>query len=65
MDKLMTLAEVAEMLGVPVATLYQWRYHGTGPRGIRVGRHVRYRAADVDAWLDDHASAKASDRRAV
>ena len=65
MEKLLTLAEVAEMLGVPVATLYQWRYHGTGPVGIRVGRHVRYRTADVDAWLEEHASVKASDGRAV
>ena len=55
MDKLLTLAEVAEVLGVPTATLYQWRHRGTGPRGIRVGRHVRYRAADVEEWLAQQA----------
>jgi excisionase family DNA binding protein len=58
MDKLLTLAEVAEALGVPVATLYQWRYKGTGPRGIRVGRHVRYRATDIEAWLAEQAAAQ-------
>lgn len=34
------------LLGVPVKTLYQWRYKGVGPAGVRVGRHLRYRAAE-------------------
>lgn len=25
--------ELADMLGVPVATVYQWRHKGTGPAG--------------------------------
>lgn len=43
---------VAEYLGVPPATLYQWRYRGIGPRASKVGRHLRYRWADVERWLD-------------
>lgn len=54
-DRLMTLSEVAEMLGVPVATLYRWRHRGEGPRGYRIGRHVRYRRAAVDAWVETQA----------
>ena len=46
-----TPKEVAEYLGVPEATLKQWRYLGTGPAFIRVGRHVRYRWAEVEAYL--------------
>jgi predicted DNA-binding transcriptional regulator AlpA len=42
-DKLMSLADVSEMLGIPVHTVYRWRYKGDGPVGYRVGRHVRYR----------------------
>ena len=42
-DKLMSLTDVSEMLGIPVHTLYRWRYKGQGPAGYRVGRHVRYR----------------------
>ena len=49
---LMTAAEVASYLGVPVATIYQWSYKGYGPTRIKVGRHLRYRRSDVDAWLD-------------
>lgn len=44
--------ELASYLGVPVKTLYQWRYKGLGPPGLRIGRHVRYRPEDVEAWLD-------------
>jgi excisionase family DNA binding protein len=47
--------QLAEYLDVPKATVYRWRTRGGGPRGIRVGRHVRYRVADVEAWLDSHA----------
>lgn len=51
-DRLMTLAELADMLGVPVNTVYQWRTRGEGPPGYRIGRHVRYRRTAVEAWLE-------------
>ncbi len=51
-ERLLTIDEVADYLSIPVGTLYQWRYKGTGPRGLRVGRHVRYRRSEVEAWLD-------------
>jgi excisionase family DNA binding protein len=50
-DRLWGSAEVAEYLGVPVQTLYVWRVEGRAPRGFKVGKHLRYRRADVDAWL--------------
>jgi excisionase family DNA binding protein len=51
-ERLFSPEEVAGYLGVPVKTLFQWRYKGVGPRGLRVGRHLRYRAEDVAAWLE-------------
>jgi excisionase family DNA binding protein len=54
--RLLRADEVAEFLGVPVKTLYQWRYKGVGPAGVRVGRHLRYRAVDVEAWVDGRAA---------
>src|SRR5205085_2082061 len=41
--RLLSVDEVAEVLGVPVRTLHQWRHKGVGPLGLRVGRHLRYR----------------------
>jgi excisionase family DNA binding protein len=54
-DELLTVQQLAELLKVPVGTVYRWRHLGVGPRGIRVGRHVRYRRSDVDAFLDANA----------
>jgi len=53
---LATPDKVAGFLGLPIATLAQWRYLGKGPRWIKVGRHVRYRMADVEHWLSQNAS---------
>lgn len=33
------------------ATLARWRRRGYGPRPIQVGRQIRYRPADVVAWV--------------
>ena len=51
-DRLMTITELGEMLGIPVNTLYGWRCRGEGPPGYRIGRYVRYRRAAVEAWLE-------------
>ena len=54
-EKLLTLAEVSALLDVPLTTLYAWRYRHEGPRGYKIGRHVRYRRDVVEAWLEAHA----------
>ena len=54
-ERLMTLLEVSQLLGVPVATLYSWRHRREGPTGYRIGRHVRYRRAAVEAWIETQA----------
>jgi predicted DNA-binding transcriptional regulator AlpA len=50
-ERLLSEAEVAEILGKPPRTLRQWRYLGVGPKYLKVGATVRYRARDVEAWL--------------
>ena len=42
--------DLAEREGVPLGTVYTWNSVGTGPRFMKIGRHVRYRLADVIAW---------------
>ncbi len=51
--ELLSVEQLAELLGVPVATVYRWNYLGTGPQRLAIGRHVRYRLSDVEAWLRD------------
>jgi excisionase family DNA binding protein len=55
-EQLLTVVELAEYLRVPPATVYTWRHRGEGPRSVKVGRHVRYRQVDVDAWLEASSS---------
>ena len=51
---LLTPAELAEKLGLAVQTIYNLRANGGAlPPAIMVGRGVRYRLSDVEAWLQD------------
>jgi len=43
--------EVAEFLGISEQSLAQDRARGLGPQYIKHGRRVRYRWADVEAYL--------------
>lgn len=50
--RLLSITELAELLGVPVATIRWWLHIGTGPDCIKVGRHNKFDPDDVDRWLD-------------
>ena len=50
-DPLWTVGEVSAYLGVPVKTLYQWKWRGEGPPVRKIGRHLRYDPAEVRAWV--------------
>ncbi len=52
-DKLMTRKEAAEYLGIRPQTLACWAstQRETIPY-VRVGRSVRYRKSDLDAWIE-------------
>lgn len=44
--------EAARYLGLQKTTLEAWRCRGDGPQFVKLGRAVRYRQADLDAWID-------------
>ena len=49
--RLWSVQDVADYLGIPLKTLYNWRTRGIGPRARRVGRYLRYEEHDVRAWF--------------
>lgn len=50
---LLTEEEATDYLGgIPTGTLRQWRYLNRGPTYVKVGRHVRYRRSDLDAYIE-------------
>jgi predicted DNA-binding transcriptional regulator AlpA len=48
--------QVAELLSVSVATVRRWRMLGQGPRFLKVGTLCKYRAEDIDQWLDSRCA---------
>jgi hypothetical protein len=41
------------MLGCAEVTVRLWRYSGGGPKFVKITpRQIRYRVADVEAWLN-------------
>ncbi|MFD4524867.1 helix-turn-helix transcriptional regulator [Streptomyces sp. NPDC058470] len=44
--------DLADELKIPKSTIYGWKTRGVGPRWTRVGKHLRARRVEVDAWLD-------------
>ncbi len=53
--KLLTAVQVAEITGLSVETLAQWRSQKRGIPYVKVSRNcVRYRQMDLDQWVGAH-----------
>lgn len=61
LPKLLSPEQLSELFELPLATIYRWNYAKTGPQVLRIGRHVRYREKDVEAWLDKQALEQGSE----
>lgn len=44
-------SQLAEELKIPLATIYIWRSRHKGPRGHKIGNHVRYSRESINEWL--------------
>lgn len=51
LEPVFSLSELAGRLGVPAQTIYDLRSQGRGPRGFRLGKELKFRASEVEAWL--------------
>jgi excisionase family DNA binding protein len=54
MEQLLRAAKVAQLLDVSERYVYQLASEGRIPC-VKVGRSVRFRPTDIDAWLDGRA----------
>lgn len=51
--QLLTTAQAADYLGgLKKNTLEGWRITGRSPKFVKIGRLIRYRLSDLDAYLD-------------
>lgn len=51
MEPLVSMQDLADTFGVPLLTVRRWRKYGKGPKGYRIGKHVKFRMSEVEAWL--------------
>jgi predicted DNA-binding transcriptional regulator AlpA len=48
---LLTPAKVAEILGIKVSLLTNWRHNKKGPSYFKIGKQIRYDKKAIDAFL--------------
>lgn len=56
MTRLLTAAEVAELLQVPATWVYEAARRGAIPH-VKLGRYVRFDEAEVERWWRERAEA--------
>lgn len=61
LPRLLTQRDLAAYIGKSTAWCERARWAGEGPRFVKLGRHVRYRAEDVQDWLDAHVRQSTSE----
>ncbi len=62
MTELLTEQQLAAVLHVKVKSLQAWRSRGGGPPFVKLGRCVRYRLEDLEAFLTASRRASTSDQ---
>jgi excisionase family DNA binding protein len=61
-DRLLSIEDVADMLQLPVRTIYQQRSRGLFCPAYKIGRHLRWKRSDLLAWIETKRDA---DRRST
>lgn len=57
-DKLLSVAEVSEKLGVERTTIWRWRKTGYLPDGFRLGaKMVKWPESVIDQWIAERMNA--------
>lgn len=54
-EPMMTTAQVARWLAIPVGTVHRWQRTGDGPPSMRVGKHLRFDPQEVREWMREQA----------
>ena len=47
---------VLNLLGISRPTLYRWMQQGLPVHGQHTGRHLRFRASEIEAWMRGNTS---------
>lgn len=61
LKRIMTTEQAARYLSCDAGWLEILRHKGGGPKFSKLGRLVRYRRDDLDAWVEEHIQANTSE----
>jgi predicted DNA-binding transcriptional regulator AlpA len=64
MQPLLNQRQASEMLALSERTLERMRVTGLGPKHVRLGRSIRYRLADLEAWIASQVVSSTSEATA-
>jgi predicted DNA-binding transcriptional regulator AlpA len=64
-SNIMRTRDAAAYIGLAESTLEKRRVSGGGPKFIRLGRSIRYRVEDLEAFLAEHVFGSTSEYAAV
>jgi predicted DNA-binding transcriptional regulator AlpA len=53
LEHLLTVQELSDYLGIPVATLYDWRVDHCGPKAVKLGHALRYPESAIRDWIQE------------
>ncbi len=53
MTKLITSEELSKILRIPKRTIYKFAKEGQIPGVIRIGKHWRFRADEIEQWIHE------------
>ena len=56
LNTLLNEHDVARVTGLSVSSVRRWRLLRQGPKYLKIGAAVRYKAEDVSAWLESRPS---------
>ena len=55
LEDVLTTSELAAHLKVTRQVIYDLRHNGQGPRGVHVGKELRYKVSEINAWLEQRS----------
>jgi predicted DNA-binding transcriptional regulator AlpA len=61
-QELLNEHDVARITGLSVASVRRWRLLRQGPKYLKIGAAVRYRAEDISAWLESRPTGREQPR---
>ncbi len=65
MTMMLRTTEAAEYVGLRKSTLEAWRVRGDGPAFLKLGKAVRYRREDLDAFINSSVRTSTTERHSL